>query len=69
MNVFAFVLIAGGLLLVRNALHGTKPSSTVLWGKDQSGKPINTRERISWAILGAGLILLGAFQILNHRPN
>jgi hypothetical protein len=69
MSTFSFLLIAGGLVLVANAIRGTKPSSTALWGKDESGKPIKAGERISWAILGAGLILLGAFQIMNHRSN
>ena len=69
MSTFYFLLIIGGFFLVANAVRGIKPSSPVLWGKDASGKPIKARERISWAILGAGLILLGAFQILNHRSN
>lgn len=63
---FSYLLIAGGLALVTQAIRGTKPGSTVLWGKDESGKPTKARERISWAILGAGLILLGAFQIISH---
>jgi hypothetical protein len=49
-----------------NAVRRTKPSSIVLSGKDESGKPIKTRERISWAILGAMLILIGAAQLLSY---
>jgi hypothetical protein len=69
MNPFSFLVIIGGLFLLTNAIRGTKPASTALWGKDASGKPIKARERISWAILGAGLILLGALQIISHRSN
>ena len=67
MDAFSYLLIAGGLVLVTRAIRGTKPVSTVLWGKDESGKPIKARERISWAILGSGLILLGVLQIMSHR--
>lgn len=63
---FSYLLIAGGLVFVTKAIRGTKPASTVLWGNDESGKPIKTRERISWAILGSGLILLGVLQIMSR---
>jgi hypothetical protein len=69
MSIFPALLIAGGLVLMTNAVRGTKPSSIVLSGKDESGKPIKTRERISWAILGAMLILIGAAQLLSHGSN
>jgi hypothetical protein len=62
-------MIAGGLLFVTNAIRGTKPSSIVLSGKNESGKPISARERTSWAILGAMLILLGVAQLMSHRSN
>jgi len=67
LSIFSFLLIGGGLYLVTNAIRGTKPSSSALWGRDESGKPISARERVSWAVLGTGLIVLGALQIMNHR--
>jgi len=66
MSTFSFLLFAGGLVLGTNAIRGTGPSSTALWGKDESGKTIKTRERVSWVFLGALLVLLGAFQIMSH---
>jgi hypothetical protein len=69
MSIFPVLLIAGGLVLMTNAVRGTKPSSIVLSGNNESGKPIKVRERVSWAILGAILILIGAIQLLSHRPS
>ncbi len=69
MKLFSFLLILGGLAFVRSAVRGTKPSSTVLWGKDSAGKPMKTAERISWALLGAGVVILGVFQLFSDHSN
>jgi hypothetical protein len=69
MSIFSLALIAGGCVLVTNAIRGTKPASIVLSGKNESGKPITARERVSWGILGAILILLGAAQLMNLHSN
>jgi len=69
MNPISAILLLAGVLLVINAVRGTKPASAVLWGKDQSGAPINVRDRVSWAIVGIGLALLGIFQFANRHAN
>jgi hypothetical protein len=65
--VLSFLIILGGLSFVINAIRGTKPASTVIWGKDESGKTIKARERISWAIMGAGFIFLGIARLIRHH--
>ena len=65
MQVIPLILIMGGLVLLRCGIRGTKPASATLWGKNESGKPIKLTERVSWGICGAGMIFLGAFQLLN----
>ena len=52
MKLFSFLLILGGLAFVRSAVRGTKPSSTVLWGKDSAGKPIEDRRTYLVGSLG-----------------
>jgi hypothetical protein len=69
MSIFSWALIAGGCVFVTNAVRGTKPASIVLSGKNESGKPITARERISWAILGAILILLGTARLMSRGSN
>jgi hypothetical protein len=69
MSLFSFLLIIAGLGFVRIAIRGTKPSSTVLWGTDSASKLMKTGERISWSILGVGLILLGAFQLFSRHSS
>ena len=69
MSLFSFLLIIAGFGFVRIAIRGPKPSSTVLWGKDSAGKLMKTGERISWSILGVGLILLGAYQLFGHNSS
>jgi hypothetical protein len=61
-----FIIIGGGLVTVKNAIRGVKPTSLALWGKNESGNPINNRERISWAILGMLMLLVGAWQLWRH---
>jgi len=67
--VISFLIILGGLSFLINAMRGTKPASMVLWGRDESSKPMKARERISWAIMGAGLVFLGILQLMRHRSN
>ncbi len=57
--MFALVFILGGFYFLQCGIRGTKPRSFVLYGEDESGKPIDWPERIAWSLLGILFLYFG----------
>ena len=65
--MFSLIYILGVLFFLRSGIRGTKPHSFVLYGEDESGKPIDWPERIAWGLLGLMFLSLGALRVLPSR--
>jgi len=63
--MFSLVYILAGIFFLRSGIQGTKPHSPVLWGEDQSGKPIEWPERIAWGLLGLMFVYLGSVRLFH----
>ena len=64
--MFSIVYILAAVFFLRSGIQGTKPDSPVLYGEDESGKPIDWPERIGWALLGLLMLWFGVARLI--RP-